>query len=116
MGCCCGSKSGCRCCCCGKRGATITFGLLGLVLAAAVITPPVYIYQTDQDFTKMFPILKFGRMYLAQATGSEEMITSTSTTPAPIVVKDDQVKDLEEIDDAETLENEHARTYRYTLL
>ena len=36
------------CCCCGRRGASITFALLGVVFAAAVITGPVYVYNHDQ--------------------------------------------------------------------
>merc|ERR1712122_384721 len=80
MGCCCArSKSSGGCCCCGRRGATVAFGLLGLLLASAVITPPVYIYKTDQDFTKMFPIFKFGRQYLAQIAGGDPIITETTT-------------------------------------
>ena len=35
----------------------ITFGLLGLALASSIIASPVYIYKTDQDYTKMFPVL-----------------------------------------------------------
>jgi ABC-type molybdate transport system permease subunit len=32
----------------GPRGATIFFGVVGLVFAAAVIIPPVYVHETDQ--------------------------------------------------------------------
>ena len=89
MGCCCRSKSSGGGCCCGRRGATVAFGLLGLLLASAVITPPVYIYKTDQDFTKMFPIFKFGRQYLAQIAGGDPNltggITETSTSAATAV-------------------------------
>merc|ERR1711993_176134 len=77
--CCCGSgsssnnKSKCRCCCCGKRGMAITFGLLGLALASSIIASPVYIYKTDQDYTKMFPVLTFGRQELAKLSGGDPL-------------------------------------------
>ena len=108
MGCCCGSKSSGGCCCCGRRGATVAFGLLGLLLASAVITPPVYIYKTDQDFTKMFPIFKFGRQYLAQIAGGDPIITETTTiattdsSPHPNEVSDDSMDD----------NAKHAQTYK----
>ena len=67
-------NGGCRlCCCCGKRGATILFALIGLVLAAGVIVPPVYVHETDQNYGKLFPILSYGREYL-------EMVTVCSCT------------------------------------
>lgn len=73
MGKCSGTCS-CRCCncsdcCCGgPRGATIFFSLVGLLLAAAVIIPPVYVHETDQNYTKLFPVLKYGRIYLESVT------------------------------------------------
>ena len=65
----CGGGGGC-CCggCCGKRGATIFFALVGILLAAAVIGPPVYVHETDQDYKKLFPILSYGRKYLKNVT------------------------------------------------
>ena len=56
------------CCCCGKRGATILFALIGLVLAAGVIVPPVYVHETDRHYEKLFPILSYGRAYLEDVT------------------------------------------------
>jgi len=38
------------CCCCGRRGASITFALLGIVFAAAIIAGPVYVYNVDQVY------------------------------------------------------------------
>ena len=104
--CCCRSKSSGGCCCCGRRGATVTFGLLGLLLASAVIAPPVYIYQTDQDFTKMFPIFKFGRQYLAQIAGGDPILT---TTQDPTVASNVEVSD-----DKDEMDNDikHAQTYK----
>ena len=108
MGCCCGSKSSGGCCCCGRRGATVAFGLLGLLLASAVITPPVYIYKTDQDFTKMFPIFKFGRQYLAQIAGGDPIITETSTSAAiDVSTQANEVSDDSMDDNAK-----HAQTYK----
>lgn len=108
MGCCCGSKSSGGCCCCGRRGATVAFGLLGLLLASAVITPPVYIYKTDQDFTKMFPIFKFGRQYLAQIAGGDPIITETSTSTAIDV----STQANEVLDDSMDDNAKHAQTYK----
>jgi hypothetical protein len=72
MGKCVGGRSCRRCCCCccnaGPRGATIFFAVVGLVFAAGVIIPPVYIHETDQNYTKLFPALKYGRMYLEEVT------------------------------------------------
>ena len=56
------------CCCCGKRGATIFFALIGLLLAAGVIVPPVYVHETDRNYEKLFPILSCGREYLEEVT------------------------------------------------
>ena len=106
MGCCCRSKSGGGCCCCGRRGATVAFGLLGLLLASAVIAPPVYIYQTDQDFTKMFPIFKFGRQYLAQMAGGDPILTTTQGTTD--VSGGEVSDDLDAMDD----DTKHAQTYK----
>ena len=65
-------KMSCRCklccCCCGKRGATIFFALIGLVLAAGVIVPPVYVHETDRNYEKLFPILSYGKEYLQMVT------------------------------------------------
>ena len=81
----------CRCSsgCCGKRGATVFFALAGLLLAAAVIVPPVYVHETDKDYTKLFPILKYGRIYLEKAAEkygpsfdeTHEIIPSVSDHP-----------------------------------
>ena len=111
MGCCCRSKSSGGCCCCGRRGATITFGLLGLLLASAVIAPPVYIYQTDQDFTKMFPIFKFGRQYLAQIAGGDPILSTErgsitpESTPGGTLEVSDQQNEMDET-------AKHAQTYK----
>ena len=87
----------------------MTFGLLGLLLASAVITPPVYIYKTDQDFTKMFPIFKYGRQYLAQVAGGDPIMTGleTSTVNSASTV---EVKDVD--DEKVDSENKHAQTYK----
>ena len=110
MGCCCArSKSGCSCCCCGRRGATVTFGLLGLLLASAVITPPVYIYKTDQDFTKMFPIFKYGRQYLAQVAGGDPILTGLETS----TVNSASTVDVKDMDDEKMdTKDQHAQTYK----
>jgi hypothetical protein len=70
----------------------VSFGLLGLLLAGAIIAAPVYICNTDQDYAKMFPVLKFGRQYLAKIAGGDPHLTqaivpvvgddSSSTTEA----------------------------------
>lgn len=64
---CCGGNSFCGCCC-GPRGASITYSLIGLTLAMAVIAPPTYVYYTDQNFTKLFPLLKIAREFLSEVT------------------------------------------------
>ena len=64
------------CCCCGKRGATIFFALIGLLLAAGVIVPPVYVHETDRNYEKLFPILSYGREYLEEVTN--EYFTTTN--------------------------------------
>ena len=77
--CCC-----CCCCCgdggCGKRGATLTFGVIGLFLAAAIIAPPLYLYTSgpDPDYTILFPVLKYGKMYLRKIV--EERETAANST------------------------------------
>ena len=66
----CGNRCcSCKLCgCCGKRGATIFFALVGLVLAAGVIVPPVYVHETDRNYEQLFPILSYGREYLDHVT------------------------------------------------
>ena len=88
----------------------MAFGLLGLLLASAVITPPVYIYKTDQDFTKMFPIFKFGRQYLAQVAGGDPIVTGleTSTVNSASTVSEVEVND----DDLMEKDAKHAHTYK----
>lgn len=85
----------CCCCCCGpggctKRAATIFFGCVGLLLATAIIAPPLYIYTSTpepQDYTILFPVLKYGRTYLKQIvdeavdTGKGDNTTLDSITP-----------------------------------
>ena len=44
------------------------FALIGLVLAAGVIVPPVYVHETDRNYEKLFPILSYGRAYLEEVT------------------------------------------------
>jgi len=54
---------------CTKRAASITFGVIGFILAVGMVVPPIYIYtQTPepQDYTILFPVLKYGRVYLQQ--------------------------------------------------
>ena len=57
---------------CTKRAATLAFGFIGLVLAASIIVPPIYIYTTEGgqegDYTILFPMLKYGRQYLKMIT------------------------------------------------
>lgn len=94
--CCCCCGKGKKCCCCGKRGAAITFSLLGLVLAGSIIAFPVYIYKTDQNYNKMFPVLTFGRNYLAKLAdydGEQKVLNGK-----PDVVKDDNPEDKDEVD------------------
>ena len=66
--CCCRCGGACCGCCCGKRGATITFSIIGLLLAVAVIVPPVYVYMTDRQFEKLFPVIGISKRLLIQAT------------------------------------------------
>ena len=46
------------------------------MLAVAVVVPPVYVYMTDQDYDKLFPVLKYSKEFLRQVTdarfGKEE--------------------------------------------
>lgn len=93
----------------------MTFGLLGLLLAAAVIAPPVYLYKTDQDYTKMFPIFKYGRIYLAELAGGVPDPTGPriATTKASNDVA--LVKDQEVVEDQEDLEELHSRTYKLAI-
>ena len=44
------------------------FALIGLVLAAGVIVPPVYVHETDREYKKLFPILSYGKEYLEKVT------------------------------------------------
>ncbi len=66
------SKRCCRCrccgCCCGRRAATVLVSVVGLLLAAAAIAPPAYIYHTDGDYNKLFPPLRMARQFLMEAT------------------------------------------------
>ena len=102
--CCCGSsKSKCRCCCCGKRGMAITFGLLGLALASSIIASPVYIYKTDQDHTKMFPVLTFGRQELAKLSGGDPLFDNKLD-----LVKDENSVNLETVN----YEKDYEKTYK----
>ena len=78
-----GGDGGCCCCCCGKRGATIFLALVGIVLAAAVIGPPVYVHETDQDYKKLFPILSYGRKYLKNVT-DKHSATNQYKVPYPV--------------------------------
>ncbi len=56
---CCGCSCGrcCRCFC-GRRAATVFITTVGLLLAAAAIAPPVYIYYTDGNYDRLFPPLR----------------------------------------------------------
>jgi len=90
----------------------VTFALLGLLLAAAVITPPVYIYKTDQNYSKMFPILKFGREQLARLASDHNYAAK------PGLIKTTEVKDGEKtdlIDDALDEKQKHAQTYELAI-
>merc|ERR1711997_915820 len=105
--CCCGSsKSKCRCCCCGKRGMAITFGLLGLALASSIIASPVYIYKTDQDYTKMFPVLTFGRQELAKLSGGDPLFDNKLD-----LVKDENSVNLETVN----YEKDYEKTYKLAI-
>lgn len=55
-------------CCCTKRFATFFFSVVGLVLAVAAIVPPVYIYTTDKDYSKLFPAVKLSKALLERMT------------------------------------------------
>ena len=59
----CGSGNSCCGCCCSKRGATVCFSLVGLVLAVAVIVPPVYVYAAteERNFKLLFPVLELSK-------------------------------------------------------
>ncbi|XP_040563409.1 uncharacterized protein [Lepeophtheirus salmonis] len=65
---CCKGKA-CCCCCCSKRGATICFSIIGLIMASGVIVPPVWVYLHDQDYIKLFPMFNLARKYLSQING-----------------------------------------------
>jgi len=106
MCCCGGSKSKCRCCCCGKRGMAITFGLLGLALASSIIASPVYIYKTDQDYTKMFPVLTFGRQELAKLSGGDPLFDNKLD-----LVKDENSVNLETVN----YEKDYEKTYKLAI-
>ena len=111
MGGCCGSK--CCSCCCGKRGATVVFALLGLLLAAAVITAPVYIYKTDQDYAKMLPILRYGRQQLARLVSDHNNAANLPTITkktTPTEIKD--VENTDVTDDILDEDQKHAQTYQ----
>lgn len=47
------------------------YGVVGLLLAVAVIIPPVYVYMTDQRYAKLFPVLGFAKRYLTYVTTGE---------------------------------------------
>jgi len=74
-------KAPCCCCCacwpggCTKRAATLAYGVIGLILAVSIIVPPIYIYYTEggkeADYTRLFPMLKYGRQYLEQITDDQ---------------------------------------------
>lgn len=107
--CCCVSKSKGGCCCCGKRGMAITFGLLGLALASSIIASPVYIYKTDQDYTKMFPVLTFGRQELAKLSGGDPLFDENFN-----LVKDGNSGN--QIDDGGIRdENDYEKTYKLAI-
>ena len=108
MGCCCGSK----CCCCGKRGATISFALLGLLLAAAVITGPVYIYKTDQNYAKMLPILRFGREQLERLVSDHNNAAKLPTITKKTTTEIKDVESTDVTDDIMDPDQKHAQTYQ----
>lgn len=60
---------------CTKRAATLAYGVIGLILAVSIIVPPIYIYYTEggkeADYTRLFPMLKYGRQYLEQITDDQ---------------------------------------------
>jgi len=111
MGCC--GDSRCCCPCCGKRGATVAFSLLGLLLASAVITPPVYIYKTDQEYSKMFPILKFGREHLARLVSDHNNNAAKTEITKVIEVKDSETTEVG--DDIMDEKQKHAQTYELAI-
>ena len=86
----------------------MTFALLGLLLAAAVITPPVYIYKTDQNYSKMFPILKFGREQLARLASDHNYAANPGVIKTT-VIKDGEKTDV--IDESLDEKQRHAQTY-----
>ena len=71
---------------CTKRAATLAFGFIGLILAASIIVPPIYIYTTqggqEGDYTILFPMLKYGRQYLHMIT--EDQYSQESQTISTI--------------------------------
>jgi len=90
----------------------VAFSLLGLLLASAVITPPVYIYKTDQEYSKMFPILKFGREQLARLV-SDHNSKDVSEITKVIEVKDSET--TEAGDDIMDEKQKHAQTYELAI-
>eukprot|EP00096_Caligus_rogercresseyi_P000936 TRINITY_DN1149_c0_g3_i3.p1 TRINITY_DN1149_c0_g3~~TRINITY_DN1149_c0_g3_i3.p1 ORF type:complete len:311 (-),score=57.21 TRINITY_DN1149_c0_g3_i3:1192-2124(-) len=79
---CCGGKA-CCCCCCSKRGASICFSLIGLILATGVIVPPLWIYLHDQDYSKIFPVFNLARDYLGKINeNNAEVEGGPPTSPA----------------------------------
>ena len=68
---------------CTKRAATLAFGFIGLVLAASIIVPPIYIYTTqggqEGDYTILFPMLKYGREYLQMITKDDQYSQESQT-------------------------------------
>jgi len=84
----------------------ITFGLLGLALASSIIASPVYIYKTDQDYTKMFPVLTFGRQELAKLSGGDPLFDNKLD-----LVKDENSVNLETVN----YEKDYEKTYKLAI-
>ena len=94
----------------------MTFGFLGLLLAASIIAFPVYIYKTDQDYNKMFPVLTFGKNYLAKLTEDGSSVRTQLDAGPKVTDGGDGVKgnDPEVADDKKVLdeENDHKKIYK----
>ena len=73
-------------------------------MAGSIIAFPVYIYKTDQNYNKMFPVLTFGRNYLAKLAdydGEQKVLNGK-----PDVVKEvslPEEKDEVDIEDHEKI-------------
>ena len=90
--------SSCCGCCCSKRFATISFAVIGLVLAVGVIIPPVYIYVIDDDFSQLFPAIGISKDFLRKVTDAKYV----QEEDEPMVTVDNGGSDVHEVEEDES--------------